>query len=266
VLLAGLNSARYLKDGMLVEVPGSELFASAIPVPIFNGFSFEGLPNRDSISYIDTYNLDSTKLKTMFRGTLRYKGFSELMYLFSKIGLFDTKLNSEIRAGLSWGELLKRLTNGDMLGKLSQLGVDVNANSFNRLKEAMHSLELDSFNLEVPKENCILDSFCFLLQKKLAYQQNERDMVAMHHEFGIKWSDGRKELRKSTMIVYGDPNGYSAMAKTVGYPAAMATDMILQKQLKSHGVIAPMSSDIYVPLIKKLAQENIKFTEQSRFY
>lgn len=30
------------------------------------------------------------------------------------------------------------------------------------------------------------------------------------------------------MVAYGDPNGYSAMAKTVGYTGAIAAKMILQ--------------------------------------
>ena len=87
-------------------------------------------------------------------------------------------------------------------------------------------------------------------------------MVAMHHEFGIKWSNGSHENHLSTMIAYGDPNSYSAMAKTVGYPAAIASDMVLKGQIRQTGVFAPLSKDIYVPMIKKLHAEGIKFVER----
>lgn len=37
-----------------------------------------------------------------------------------------------------------------------------------------------------------LDIFSSLLSKRLKYEKGERDMVAMHHEFGIEHSSGKK--------------------------------------------------------------------------
>jgi len=39
----------------------------------------------------------------------------------------------------------------------------------------------------------------------------------------IKWPDNRRENRGINLVCYGDPKGYSAMAKTVGFPCAIAT-------------------------------------------
>ncbi len=101
VLLAGLNSAKFKRNGLLITTPGTELLANAVDVPIFKGFSFEGLANRDSLSYINTYQLDPIHLETMFRGTLRYKGYSELMNCFAKMGLLDTTPRTDL-SGLTW--------------------------------------------------------------------------------------------------------------------------------------------------------------------
>ncbi|KAJ3720506.1 Saccharopine dehydrogenase-domain-containing protein [Lentinula raphanica] len=53
----------------------------------------EGIPNRDSLPYASMYGLDSPKptqtLRTLLRGTLRYKGFSALMDRFRKQGFLD---------------------------------------------------------------------------------------------------------------------------------------------------------------------------------
>ncbi|KAJ3777926.1 hypothetical protein FB446DRAFT_715586 [Lentinula raphanica] len=53
----------------------------------------EGIPNRDSLPYASMYGLDSPKptqtLRTLLRGTLRYKGFSALMQRFRKQGFLD---------------------------------------------------------------------------------------------------------------------------------------------------------------------------------
>ena len=57
-------------------------------------------------------------------------------------------------------------------------------------------------------------------------------MIIMHHEIGVQWQDATQELKKIDFTVYGDPNGYSAMAATVGFPTGIATKMILDGKLK----------------------------------
>ncbi len=52
----------------------------------------------------------------------------------------------------------------------------------------------------------------------------------MHHEIGIEWPNGKNELRNVDFIHYGDMNGLSAMAKTVGYPTAIAAKMVLNSK------------------------------------
>ncbi|KAI8900382.1 Saccharopine dehydrogenase-domain-containing protein [Globomyces pollinis-pini] len=262
VLLAGLNSAKFKRDGKFIEIPGEQLLASAIDVPIFKGYSFEGLPNRDSNAYIDIYKLDNNHLETMFRGTLRYKGYSELMYMFSQLGCLSTTVNNQLKSGISWGDLMASMVGKNIhLGLTEKLGGNFNQNQIARLSSAISWLEMDAKDREVHPSESVLDAFCALLQEKLVYGKDERDMVAMHHEFGIKWDNGKTETRHSTMIAYGDPTSYSAMAKTVGYPAAIATQMILEGHIKEKGVIAPMSSAIYEPMIEKLDREGISFVE-----
>jgi saccharopine dehydrogenase-like NADP-dependent oxidoreductase len=72
VLLATQNAAKYRKNGKLVDIPGHQLLSSAKKVGLFPGFSFEGIPNRDSIKYIPQYGLGAD-IPTIFRGTLRYQ-------------------------------------------------------------------------------------------------------------------------------------------------------------------------------------------------
>ena len=264
VLLAGLNSAKFKRNGKEVLIEGNDLLINAVDVPIFKGFSFEGLANRDSLSYIDTYQLDKKHLQTMFRGTLRYKGYSELMNGFAKLGLLDSTPRNDL-VGLSWAGVLKKILgpNGDIKTKLASQGLILSPEAFSRFMSAISWLELDSS--EVPLSSSaesVLDAFCSLLENRLVYEEGERDMVAMHHEFGVKWSDGKEEKHLSTMIAYGDPASYSAMAKTVGFPAAIASDMVLKGELKQLGVFAPLAKDTYAPMIQKLNAEGIKFVER----
>lgn len=143
----------------------------------------------------------------------------------------------------------------------SKMGT-VESGTYERTMEAMKWLGMNDKNLEVDsKSTTALDAFCSLLQDKLVYLPGERDMVAMHHEFGIMWGDGRAEKRTSTLIEYGDPKGYSAMSKTVGLPAAIAVDLVLDGTITMRGVCAPTDSLIYEPILAKLAKEGIRFTE-----
>ena len=56
----------------------------------------EVLPNRDSLNYENTYGI--ANVSTLFRGTLRYGGFSSLMYVFKNMGLLSIlKSNLQIQ-------------------------------------------------------------------------------------------------------------------------------------------------------------------------
>lgn len=76
VLTAGNNDATFLMNKKKHYIPGKDLLKehfSTVPVPT-KGFAFEGVANRDSLSYIDTYRLGKlSDMDTMFRGTLRYQ-------------------------------------------------------------------------------------------------------------------------------------------------------------------------------------------------
>lgn len=49
----------------------------------------------------------------------------------------------------------------------------------------------------------------------------------MRDSFGIRHPSGHLENKVISLVVYGDFNGFSAMAKTVGLPTAMAAKMLL---------------------------------------
>jgi alpha-aminoadipic semialdehyde synthase len=115
----------------------------------------------------------------------------------------------------------------------------------------------------IAKLNTPIDTMTYFLSKKLAYKANERDLIIMRHDIGIEWPDGTQELRNINLVVYGDPNGDSAMAKTVGYPAGIAAKMVLNGEIQTKGVIAPMTTEIYHPMLKRLHDEGITSVETS---
>lgn len=90
-------------------------------------------------------------------------------------------------------------------------------------------------------------------------------MVILRHEVGIRWQDGRIEERGINFVVYGQPHGHSAMAMTVGKPAAIAAKMILDGEIQERGVVLPFTRDIYRPMLQRLRAEGLTASETSKF-
>jgi len=247
VLSAAKNSAQYLNDGEVVQVPGDRLLLSAKPVDGFPTLSLEQLPNRDSLPYGELYGIHD-EAKTVYRGTLRYAGWSNIMYEMSMAGLFDTvNVPDSIN---TWNDLANELSiadsvkDSDALACLKWLGIFEKNNDINCRGE-------------------IGDAFCSLLEEKLAYGSNERDMVLMKHDFTVAYGD-TDELKKKTSVFigYGDTNGDSSMAKTVGLTIGIGAQMVLEGSFQDTGVLIPTSPDIYIPCLNMLEREGIIFEEE----
>ncbi|MBJ7429028.1 MAG: saccharopine dehydrogenase, partial [Bacteroidia bacterium] len=71
-----------------------------------------------------------------------------------------------------------------------------------------------------------------------------------------------KHVASSTLIVKGEDKTYTAMAKTVGLPMAIATKLILQNKITAKGVQIPITPEFYEPILKELALNGISFSEE----
>jgi saccharopine dehydrogenase (NADP+, L-glutamate forming) len=68
----------------------------------------------------------------------------------------------------------------------------------------------------------------------------------------------------STMELLGDPNGYSAMSRSVGYTCGIATQMLLDGHpaVARQGILAPYTDEICAALREKVEAEGIKLIEE----
>jgi saccharopine dehydrogenase-like NADP-dependent oxidoreductase len=108
-----------------------------------------------------------------------------------------------------------------------------------------------------------IDILTACMLEKMRYEDNERDMLVMQHEF-VATYPGRTEEITSTMIDFGIPGGDSSMSRTVGLPAAIATKLILDGAITRKGVVVPVTADIYEPVLAELDQLGIRLEESSR--
>ncbi|XP_075525767.1 lysine ketoglutarate reductase/saccharopine dehydrogenase isoform X4 [Dermacentor variabilis] len=258
-----MGPARYLENGKEVEIAPGSLLDSAQRVPFLPGFNLEGYPNRDSLVYKNTYGINNAH--TVLRGTLRYKGFSSAMKGLQLLGLLGTEPHPSLHP--RGPEITWRLFMTTLMGQPDNL---LTSNIKNLIYDRVDKCEFRTKAIEdlgllddipVEKKNTPLDTLIFHLSNRLAYEPGERDIVIMRHDIGIQWHDEKKEMRHVDMVTYGDPNGYSAMAKTVGYPAAIAAKMILQGEIQAKGMVLPFAQEIYGPMIQRLKNEGIRSSE-----
>jgi len=92
-------------------------------------------------------------------------------------------------------------------------------------------------------------------------ENTDLDMIVMKHEMEYHLN-GVKHEANSTLIVKGEDKTYTAMAKTVGLPMAIATKLILQNKITAKGVQIPITPEFYKPILKELAKNGISFLEQ----
>lgn len=256
VLLAGKNPAQYLKNEKKIFIPAEKLFQNPSPIYVTGVGDLEGYPNRNSLPYSDLYQIQSTR--TMLRGTLRYKGWCSFMHQAQRIGLLNEKIKN-------WDKINKI----DFISKLSGLAKTQNiktdlASSLNLKKDSVFIQCLDwlGFFNEQPvplKEASPLDILVNLMEKKLSYQKGERDMVILQHRIKAKYENDHIQETISTLVDYANPEGDTAMARTVGLPLAIAAKNILNGKIRIKGVQIPVRPEIYEPILAELKNLGIEF-------
>jgi saccharopine dehydrogenase-like NADP-dependent oxidoreductase len=143
-----------------------------------------------------------------------------------------------------------------------QLGIEQDDIMWDKL------LELDLFNankivgLKDASPAQILEK---ILSDKWTLEPHDKDMIVMYHKFGYEIGGVQKQI-DSKMVCIGDDQTYTAMAKTVGLPVAMATLQILNGNITTPGVQLPINREVYLPILKELEEYGVVFNEKEMHY
>ena len=98
--------------------------------------------------------------------------------------------------------------------------------------------------------------------RRMRYLPGERDMIVMQHDLGVVSSDGRHERHQSQLIAYGDPDGFTALSRTVSWPAAIAVKLLLEGRFTVRGVQIPNRREFYEPILAELEPLGIVFRDR----
>jgi saccharopine dehydrogenase-like NADP-dependent oxidoreductase len=256
VLMAGKSAARYIEGGAVKEVSPDELFHSTTSMTI-DGREFEAYPNRDSISYEDSYGFGN--IDYLQRGTLRYPGWHEYILAFKALNLLEER---PIEAGeKSYANILADLNDLKPESIRMEISEKLNLAEDSKVIQALEWLGL--FDQEqIRFENMMsIDLLAGLMSRKMAYGEGERDMVALQHRFKAAFNDHTEHIT-STLVDYGIPGGSSSMARTVSLPIAIVAKLILERKIDLTGVRIPVDPIIYEPVLAELETLGIAFKEE----
>lgn len=264
IVMAGRNSAQYLRNGSIVNIAGTELFHHKWIKSIESLGDMEIYANRDSLIYKTLYELD--KAATVFRGTIRNQGWCSFMTFIEKLGYLNNVENQDLK------RLSCRRFTGILCGASPAQNVRQKCAEF--LGVSVHSEIIDQFEWlglfsDIPLNDLIyttpMDVIAKLMTLKMQYQSSERDMLVMQHDFIAEYPDGKREAITSLLIDYGVPGGDTSMARTVSLPAAIVAKMIADGKIKGiTGVTIPTHREIYGPVLEELKNLKINFKETIR--
>ena len=252
IILAGKAGAIYLENEAIVTKNYSEIFNQTplVDLPGVGPLAF--YPNRNSLSYIDTYQLHG--VKNFVRTTLRYPAFCVGWNAIVQLQLtdettFSLPSNTTVQ---SWFE--EHIQQKNLKETLAGFMHDP---TIQKQFEFIGLFE----NLLIPAQlNSNASIIQWLLESKWKLEDTDKDLVVMLHE--IEYTIGTSSFKiDSSMVLTGDDAIHTAMAKTVGLPLAMAVCAYLKGEINMTGLHIPIDARIYQPILKSLAQEGIIFHE-----
>ncbi|MCG9791604.1 saccharopine dehydrogenase family protein [Flavobacterium algicola] len=261
VVLAGQGgAAKFLQEGTLKYIPYCNLFRRTEFLEVDGYGKFEAYPNRDSLKYKSVYGLED--VVTLYRGTIRKVGFSKAWNMFVQLGMTDDTYTIENSETMSYRQFVNSFLPYHLSDSVeSKMRLLLKIDQDDIMWEKL--VELDLFNddkivaLKKASPAQILEK---ILSDSWTLQTNDKDMIVIYHKFGYEL-EGVKHQIDSKMVCIGEDQTYTAMAKTVGLPVAMASLLILNGKITQPGVQLPIRKEVYEPILKELEQYGVNFKE-----
>jgi saccharopine dehydrogenase-like NADP-dependent oxidoreductase len=266
VVLAGQGgAAKFIQEGTYKYIPYHKLFSRTEFMEIEGYGRFEAYANRDSLKYRSAYGLDN--VLTLYRGTMRKVGFSKAWNMFVQLGMTDDTYSMDNSETMNYRQFVNSFlpyhpTDSVEIKLRLNLKIDQDDVMWDKL------LELDIFNpnkivgLKNATPAQILEK---ILTDSWTLQPDDKDMIVMYHKFGYEIKGVKRQI-DSKMVCLGEDQTYTAMAKTVGLPVAIATLQILNGKITTPGVLLPITKEIYLPILAELEALGVIFKEEESHY
>ncbi len=254
VVMAGSTGAVYKEGGKTIYLPYPEIFKNEnnlIEVPGLTSLAWYA--NRDSLSYIDTYQLhDAT---TFIRATLRYPSFCRGWQKIIQLDITNKNDHNEIKDCITFEDWLTLKKEKLEPKYIKEIFTSEFIEQINFLMSGSKKIHFSISNSAVLLQH--------LLERNLEMKPDDKDMIVMLHE--IEYSINKKHKQITCcLVIKGTDEAHTAMARTVGLPLAIAAKLILENKIKLAGLYIPVLPQIYEPVLKELEFNGIKFREETK--
>lgn len=253
---ASKRTAKILIDDKEILWPNGETYKNVFLFEVSALGVFEAYANADSTVYKEGYAIPEAK--TIYRGTLRYPGWCETICYLNEINFFETDVRPTKDMTIAQFTSIQAGCPGAPKQTLcKRLGLEPWSAFILRMEW------LGFFDERVIPFDCCSprDIVSLLFSEKLIFAPTEKDMVVLCDEVIAEYPDGKKEKYKSTLIDFGVPGIWTSIARTTGVPPAIAVKFILEGKISTPGLHAPMSKEIYEPVLDELKNEGIVLEE-----
>jgi saccharopine dehydrogenase-like NADP-dependent oxidoreductase len=245
-------------------------------------YGWKNLIDLQFTNEIPQYTAGGKTLKALFKEHLDKQDFNQwleqrLQEQFSHTKTILTELMKlteiEQKAAVKGIEPIDEFMVVDEEGDLKQVDIDdLKLNAAAALADRMHDAKLtlkqlfylgmDDDKTQVDQPVCSpADILQHALEKKLALQESDKDMVVMKHEIEYV-QHGETFRHTSTLVVKGTDHQHTAMAATVGLPLGIAAKLILKGDIQTKGLQIPVIREIYEPVLAELAAYDIRFLDE----
>jgi len=262
VILAGQGTAKYIEKGTYKYIPYSQLYKRISTATVLNMGEFDVYANRDSLSYREIYGLQD--IPTIFRGTMRKKGYCQAWDVFVQLGATDDTYQLEGVDKMTYRDYInlflpydEKLSVEEKIYKMFNLTMQ---SDVMKKMQWVGIFEKNKIGLKTATPAQVLQH---LLEDKWKLSPQDKDLLVMQHKFEYELGGKRKEIT-SSLVVIGKDSVETAMAMTVGMPVALASEMLLKGQIKVTGVHTPVIPELYNPILNELEKYGIKFVEEEK--
>lgn len=260
VVLAGQGEVKFIQEGRYKYIPYNKLFRRTETIHIPGFGYFEGYANRDSLKYMDVYELAG--IQTLYRGTLRRPGYCKAWDVFVQLGATDDTYQMEAVDKMTHRQFINTFLsynpNDSVELKLAHyLKLDIDGPEMHKMRW-LGMFEETLVGLQKGSPAQVLEQ---ILKKKWTINDDEQDQIVMWHLFDYMDGDVHKQVR-SAMVADGEDASITAMAKTVGLPLGIATKLLLQGKIEARGVQIPITPEFYNPILGELESLGFSFIEE----
>jgi saccharopine dehydrogenase-like NADP-dependent oxidoreductase len=258
VVLAGQGTVKYLEDGIYKYIPYHQLFSRTEEIEVKGYGKFEAYANRDSLKYISMYELD--QVNSFLRGTLRKAPYCKAWNLLVKMGLTEDGYGMDLQ-GKNYEDFISSFLpegKGSVKKRTADyLNIPETSEEF-KMIDWLGLFDKKSIGIANATPANVLQK---VIEQKWMLKPEDKDMIVMQHIFDYELGNKNRRLI-SSLVVKGDDQVYTAMAKTVGLPLAMAAVLFLEGKYNPKGIIVPLKKDIYDPVLDMLEEEGIRFINE----